>query len=133
MSPKINRRQITEFGIATGVLSASQSPRAFAFSIFGPQADMDKTSRRSNMPETHTQYPPLPPDDLNRALTSANPDHEGKLPHIGLVGDTYTITVDGDDTKGRFCVVDMHIPPGGGPGPHRHDFEETFIVLDGRD
>jgi quercetin dioxygenase-like cupin family protein len=51
--------------------------------------------------------------------------------HIGLVGDTYTITVDGDDTNGRFCVVDMHIPPGGGPGPHRHDFEETFIVLNG--
>src|SRR5580704_12804665 len=25
----------------------------------------------------------------------------------------------------------MHIPPGGGPPPHRHDFEETFIVLDG--
>ena len=25
----------------------------------------------------------------------------------------------------------MHVPPGGGPGPHRHDFEETFILLDG--
>jgi uncharacterized cupin superfamily protein len=25
----------------------------------------------------------------------------------------------------------MHIPPGGGPPPHRHDFEETFILLDG--
>lgn len=25
----------------------------------------------------------------------------------------------------------MHIPPGGGPGPHRHDFEETFLVLEG--
>ena len=25
----------------------------------------------------------------------------------------------------------MHIPPGGGPGPHRHDFEETFILLEG--
>jgi quercetin dioxygenase-like cupin family protein len=25
----------------------------------------------------------------------------------------------------------MHIPPGGGPGPHRHDFEESFIVLAG--
>ena len=83
------------------------------------------------MPDPQTQYPPLPPDDLNRTLTSANPDHEGKLPHIGLVGDTYSITVDGDDTNGRFCVVDMHIPAGGGPGPHRHDFEETFIVLDG--
>jgi uncharacterized cupin superfamily protein len=25
----------------------------------------------------------------------------------------------------------MHVPPGGGPGPHRHDFEETFILLEG--
>jgi quercetin dioxygenase-like cupin family protein len=82
------------------------------------------------MPETQIQFPPLPPDDLNRALTSSNPD-EGKLRHISLVGDTYTITVDGDHTKGRFCVIDMYIPPGGGPGPHRHDFEETFIMLNG--
>jgi quercetin dioxygenase-like cupin family protein len=80
---------------------------------------------------TNRWYPPVPPDDLNRTPTFANPDHKGKLHHIGLVGDTYTITIDGDDAKGRFCVVDMHIPPGGGPGPHRHDFEETFIVLDG--
>jgi len=28
-------------------------------------------------------------------------------------------------------VIDMHIPPDGGPPPHRHDFEETFIVLEG--
>jgi uncharacterized cupin superfamily protein len=25
----------------------------------------------------------------------------------------------------------MHIPPEGGPPPHRHDFEETFILLEG--
>jgi uncharacterized cupin superfamily protein len=25
----------------------------------------------------------------------------------------------------------MLIPPGGGPVPHRHDFEETFSVLEG--
>jgi uncharacterized cupin superfamily protein len=25
----------------------------------------------------------------------------------------------------------MYVPPGGGPGPHRHDFEETFILLEG--
>jgi quercetin dioxygenase-like cupin family protein len=47
------------------------------------------------------------------------------------VGDTYTITVTGEDTAGRFCLMDMHIPPGGGPPPHRHDFEETFILLEG--
>ena len=83
------------------------------------------------MPDPQTQYPPLPPDDLNRTLTLANPDHEGKLPHIGLVGDTYTLIVTGAETAGRFCVVDMHIPPGGGPPPHRHDFEETFVLLEG--
>ncbi len=75
-----------------------------------------------------TAVPTIPPDDLKRTLTLAQPD---KLPHIGLVGDTYTITVTGEQTDGRFCVIDMHIPPGGGPPPHRHDFEETFILLEG--
>ena len=83
------------------------------------------------MANPQTQYSPVLPDDLNRTLVSADPDQEGKLPHIGLVGDTYTITVNGDGTNGRFCVIDMHIPSGGGPSPHRHDFEETFIVLEG--
>jgi quercetin dioxygenase-like cupin family protein len=78
-----------------------------------------------------TEFPPLPADDLHRALTFSNPDADQSLPHIGLAGDTYTIIVSGKDTNGRFCVFDMHIPPGGGPVPHRHDFEETFIVLEG--
>jgi len=75
-----------------------------------------------------TALPALPPDNPSRGLTLAQPDN---LPHIGLVGDTYTITVTGEETDGRFCVIDMHIPPGGGPPPHRHDFEETFILLEG--
>jgi quercetin dioxygenase-like cupin family protein len=80
------------------------------------------------MNENTEEYPALPPDDLKRSLTLVQPD---SLPHIGLVGDTYTITVSGEATNGRFCVIDMHIPPGGGPPPHRHDFEETFILLEG--
>jgi quercetin dioxygenase-like cupin family protein len=72
----------------------------------------------------------LPPDDLARALAVDMADHDN-LPHIGLVGDTYTVLLGGKDTAGRFCLIDMHIPPGGGPGPHRHDFEETFILLEG--
>lgn len=28
-------------------------------------------------------------------------------------------------------MIDMHIPPGGGPPPHRHDFEEILILLEG--
>jgi quercetin dioxygenase-like cupin family protein len=78
-----------------------------------------------------SEYPAVPPDDLKRNLTIAQIDKDQSLRHIGLVGDTYTITVTGDATAGRFSVIDMHIPPGGGPPPHRHDFEETFILLEG--
>ena len=74
--------------------------------------------------------PILPPDDLTRTLAVAMADAPG-LPHIGLVGDTYTVLLSGKDTAGKFCLIDMHIPPDGGPGPHRHDFEETFILLEG--
>jgi len=75
-------------------------------------------------------YPPIPADDLSRNLVLAQADAQG-APHIGLVGDTYTILLSGKDTEGRFCLIDMHIPPGGGPPPHRHDFEESFILLEG--
>jgi quercetin dioxygenase-like cupin family protein len=73
----------------------------------------------------------IPADDLGRALVVAQPNSDPKLVHLGVVGDTHTILLSGKDTAGRFCLVDMHIPPGGGPPPHRHDFEETFSVLEG--
>ncbi|MGA2582289.1 MAG: cupin domain-containing protein [Tepidisphaeraceae bacterium] len=47
------------------------------------------------------------------------------------MGDTYTILLTGKDTAGRYTLIDMHIPPGGGPPPHRHDFEESFVILTG--
>lgn len=82
--------------------------------------------------ETKGQSPAtIPPDNLERNLVLAQPDAAQKLPHIGLAGDTYTILLSGKDTAGRFCLIDMHVPPNGGPPPHRHDFEETFSVLEG--
>ncbi len=74
---------------------------------------------------------PLPPDDPQRPLVVARPDTDQGLPHLGLVGDTYTILLAGEDTAGRYCLIDMHIPPGGGPAPHRHDFAESFTILSG--
>jgi quercetin dioxygenase-like cupin family protein len=74
---------------------------------------------------------PIPRDDPKRTLTLAQPNENETLPHIGLAGDTYTILLSGADTNDRFCLIDMHIPPGGGPPPHRHDFEETFSLLQG--
>ncbi|HWD68628.1 MAG TPA: cupin domain-containing protein [Solirubrobacteraceae bacterium] len=73
---------------------------------------------------------PVPADDPARLLTRVNADGDG-LVHLGVVGDTYTILVSGADTAGRYTLIDMHVPPGGGPPPHRHDFEEMFTVLEG--
>jgi quercetin dioxygenase-like cupin family protein len=73
----------------------------------------------------------IPPDNLDRPLKVARPETDQSLPHIGLVGDTYTVLISGKDTNGHYCLIDMLIPPGGGPTPHRHDFEESFTLLEG--
>ena len=77
-----------------------------------------------SMPEAHG----IPPDDPRRELVAARAEMR---PHLGVVGDTYTVLLSGDDTAGRYCLIDMHVPPDGGPPPHRHDFEETFTLVDG--
>ena len=87
--------------------------------------------------------PPLPPDDLSRELTVARPDSDQSLPHIGLVGDTYTILIAGAadlppayievgqldifrDENVRYALtlsqagvpVELHLHPG---APHEYD------------
>jgi mannose-6-phosphate isomerase-like protein (cupin superfamily) len=74
---------------------------------------------------------PLPPDDLKRGMKIARPNTDSSLPHIGLAGDTYTTILSAYDTNGRYCLIDMYVPPGGGPLPHRHDFEESFTIIEG--
>jgi quercetin dioxygenase-like cupin family protein len=72
----------------------------------------------------------VPPDDIRRQLVIARPD-DANLRHVAVVGDTYTILVSGKDTAGRYALIDMLVPPGGGPPLHRHDFEEMFYVFEG--
>ena len=51
---------------------------------------------------------------------------------LSLVGDSYRIVISGKETQGAYAVIEMLIPPNGGPGPHAHaDFQESFYVLDG--
>ena len=78
-----------------------------------------------------TNIQSIPADDPSRTLTVAKPNEDQGLRHLGVVGDTYTILVDGKQTAGRYCLIDMLVPKGGGPPPHRHDFEEMFTVLEG--
>ena len=84
----------------------------------------------SNAPTSNPPGGAIPADDPTRKLTVADPDGPD-LQHVAVVGDTYTILVSGDETGGRYCLIDMLVPDGGGPPPHRHDFEEMFTLLEG--
>jgi mannose-6-phosphate isomerase-like protein (cupin superfamily) len=72
----------------------------------------------------------IPADDPRRRLSFVGPD-DPALQHVAVVGDTYTILLSGKETAGRYCLIDMQVPICGGPGPHRHDFEEMFYILEG--
>lgn len=72
----------------------------------------------------------IPPDDLTRELAVADRD-DPVMQNIFLAGGTYTVLLSGAQTGGRYCLIDMLVPPGGGPPPHRHDFEEMFTILEG--
>ena len=74
---------------------------------------------------------PIPNDDPSRTLTVAKPLEDDSLPHLAIAGGIYTILLSGQETAGRFTLIEMLVPPGGGPPPHRHDFDETFSVLEG--
>ena len=72
----------------------------------------------------------IPPDDPKRQFTIADPDGP-RARHVSVSGGTYTILVTGGDSAGRYCLIDILVPPGSGPPPHRHDFEEMFTLLEG--
>jgi mannose-6-phosphate isomerase-like protein (cupin superfamily) len=52
-------------------------------------------------------------------------------PNICIGADTYSIIIKGSDTNEKLAIMDFFIPPGGGPVPHAHACEETFLVLEG--
>lgn len=52
--------------------------------------------------------------------------------NISLVGDTYRIVVSGKQTNREYAIIDMLVPPGGGPPPHAHPLiHESFYIMDG--
>ncbi|WP_330228458.1 cupin domain-containing protein [Nocardia sp. NBC_00508] len=73
----------------------------------------------------------IPPDDPRRQLTVADANSGAGLRHLALAGNVYSILIPGSATNGRYTLIEMRVPPGGGPPPHRHDVEEMFTVLEG--
>ena len=53
-------------------------------------------------------------------------------PVVSVVGDTYRTVVSGEQTDQAYAIIDMLVPPGGGPGPHAHAaIQESFYMIDG--
>ena len=62
-------------------------------------------------------------------IITVNPQ-EGQ--DLSVVGDNYRLLITGKETQNAFAVIDMLIPPKGGPTPHAHtSFHESFYVIDG--
>ena len=71
----------------------------------------------------------IPADDPQRKLAIVRSDGP-QIRHISLVGDIYTILLTGDDTGGRYCLIDAHVPPGRGPLVANRD-EQVSLGRDG--
>ena len=68
-------------------------------------------------------------ENVNNCLTAVAAQ-DG--PSVSVVGDTYRIIIGGKQTGGAYDLVDMLIPPKGGPGPHSHaTFQEACYIIDG--
>jgi len=51
---------------------------------------------------------------------------------IAVVGDVYRLLATGEETDGRYALIEALVPPGGGPPPHAHTREEEgFYILEG--
>jgi quercetin dioxygenase-like cupin family protein len=51
---------------------------------------------------------------------------------VAVVGDVYRFLATGEDTNGKYAMLEAIVPPGGGPPPHVHSREEeSFYILEG--
>jgi mannose-6-phosphate isomerase-like protein (cupin superfamily) len=55
----------------------------------------------------------------------------GERLNVCVGADTYSIILTGSQTNEAYALIDMLIPPGGGPMPHAHECEEAFYVVEG--
>jgi len=51
---------------------------------------------------------------------------------LAVAGGNYRVLVSGEQTSGSYAVIEMNVPPGGGPPPHSHPLmAETFYLVEG--
>jgi len=68
-------------------------------------------------------------ENVNDSLTVV---YEQEGPSVSVVGNTYRTIIDSEQTNGAYALIDMLIPPKGGPGPHSHvTFQEGYYIIKG--
>lgn len=68
-------------------------------------------------------------EHIENSLTIVN-EQEGQS--LSVAGNAYRVVLSGKQTDGAYAIIDMLVPPGGGPGPHAHAaIQESFFVLEG--
>jgi len=67
---------------------------------------------------------------MRPGAVSITPPASGR--RFAICSGLYTVLVSGDQTEDAYAVIEMLVPPGGGPGPHAHaGMEESFYVQEG--
>jgi quercetin dioxygenase-like cupin family protein len=68
-------------------------------------------------------------ENSTKSITAVAAD-EGKT--FSVAGGNYRVVISGRETGGAYAIIEMLVPPMGGPGPHAHvEIQESFYVLDG--
>jgi quercetin dioxygenase-like cupin family protein len=58
--------------------------------------------------------------------------NQNEGPLFAIAGGNYRIVISGVATNGNYAVIEMTVPPGGGPPPHEHPaIQEMFYILEG--
>ena len=50
---------------------------------------------------------------------------------IEVLGDKVTLRLTSTDTNGKYSVLEFETPEGVGQPPHSHNWDETYVVLEG--
>lgn len=67
--------------------------------------------------------------DAPSFISSDMSDHQPEI--CNVLGDSITLQLTADQTGGKYSVAEFATPGGVGQPPHTHDWDETYLVLEG--